>query len=89
MWGHRAKFRAIAQTGAILNIVSLKINGLRTRAKRTLLGSVLRDLQAGVCLLTGTHLRDADLEGEKYPSYNIIADYFRPAPIRECLAGGF
>ena len=71
-----------------MNILTLNINGLRTKRKKTLLGKMLKDLQIGVCVLTETHLRKSDLEQIDYPQYSIIADHCRPTPEGEWIKGG-
>ena len=54
--------KAVLCAGAVLKVLSLNINGLRTGEKRKLLEKLLYDTQAGICLLTETHLRKPDLE---------------------------
>ena len=78
----------VLKTGAILNVLSLNINGVRTGEKRTMLGKLLHDLQVGVCLLTETHLREDDLDTFDIPHYHVVADYCRPTPVGEWIKGG-
>ena len=82
------KLGKVLCTGAAFNMLSLNINGLRTDQKRTTLGKLLFDLQVGVCILTETHLRLEELDYLTIPSYQIVADYCRPVPMGEKIAGG-
>ena len=52
----------VLHTGRIFNVVCINANGLRTQLKRDLLGKLLQDLQAGVGLITETHLRKPELK---------------------------
>ena len=78
----------VLRAGAAFNMLSLNINGLRTEQKRTTLGKLLFDLQIGVCVLTETHLRSEDLDDLSVTSYQIVADYCRPVPVGDKIAGG-
>ena len=60
----------VLHTGRIFNVVRINANGLRTQLKRDLLGKLLQDLQAGVGLITETHLREPELKRIRYPTYN-------------------
>ena len=51
----------------ILDVININANGLRTKFRRDLLGKRLQNLQAGVGLITETHLRKPDLAWIKYP----------------------
>ena len=57
----------VLRTGMILNVININANGLRTKFRRDLLGQRLRNLQAGVGLITATHLRRPDLTWIIYP----------------------
>ena len=75
-------------TGRIFNVVCINPNGLRAQLKRDLLGKLLQDLQAGVGLITETHLRKPELKWIRYPTYNMVADYCRRVPMGQQIAGG-
>ena len=78
----------VLHTGRTSNVVCINANGLRTQLKRDLLGKLLQDLQAGVGLITETHLRKPELQWIRYPTYNMVADYCRRAPMGQQIAGG-
>ena len=61
----------------------VNINGLRKEQKRILLGKLTYDIWAGVCVVTETHLKKADLGQLAYDNYRIMADFCRPTPIGE------
>ena len=66
----------VLHTGSVLNIISINANGLRTQLKRDLLEKLLIDLQAGVGIITETHLRKPDLAWIRYPNYCYTRDSF-------------
>ena len=75
-------------TGPILNVATLNVNGLRANPRRGLLAKLLKDLQVGISILTGTHLRSVNLKNIKYPKNNAMAASRRPRSIRERIGGG-
>ena len=56
-----------------MNIIYVNINGLRKMRKRTMLEGLMRDLHAGICVVTETLLR-GDLGKLKYDYYHVVAD---------------
>ena len=71
-----------------LNTVCVNANGLRAKRKRILLGKLLFDLQAAVGIVTGTHLRRADVNGLHFRNYNKPANYCRPTDVGRRIGGG-
>ena len=71
-----------------LMVVCVNINGLRRKKKRALLGKLMFDLWAGVCVVTETHLRKPELDRVQIDHYHILADDCRPTPIGERIGGG-
>ena len=71
-----------------LMVVCVNINGLRKKKKRALLGKLMFDLWAGVCVVTETHLRKPELDRVQIDHYHILADDCRPTPIGERIGGG-
>ena len=71
-----------------LTVVCVNMNGLRKKKQRTLLGKLMFDLWAGVCIVTESHLRKPDLDKLAYSSYFMVADYCRPIPLGEKIGGG-
>ena len=69
-------------------VMCVNINGLRKKRKRVLLGKLMYDLWAGICIATETHLREADLSKLRYDNYHVVAQYCRPTPIGERIGGG-
>ena len=59
----------------------VNMNGLREKRKRILLGKPMRNLWAGICVVTETHLRKSDLNQLAYDNYHVIANYCRPIPL--------
>ena len=57
------------------------------KQKRTLLGKLMYDLCAGICFVTGTHLRKDYFEQLAYDNYQIVAEYCRPIPVGERIGG--
>ena len=76
---HTTTSRVLA-TGAVLNLISINANGLRKKKKKLLLGKMLHDLQAGVCVVTETHLREADIKRIRFPQYHVVTHHCRPTP---------
>ena len=66
----------------------VNMNGLRKKRKRILLGKLMYDLWAGICVVTETHFRKPDLDQLAYDNYHILADYCRPVPLGERIGGG-
>ena len=56
-------------------MICVNINGLRQKRRRTLLGKLLHDLHAGICVVTETNLREEDLKTLDYDYYNVATDY--------------
>ena len=82
------KLGNVLYAGAMLNTLTLNINGLRKKRKKALLGKLLRDLQIGVAIITETHLRESELGRVKYRKYHTMADYCRPTPEGQRIGGG-
>ena len=83
-----AKLGSVLYTPAVLNIIALNINGLRTKRKKDLLEKLLEDLRVGVGIISETHLRKSDLKTIKYRNYHVVADYCRKTPVGEQIRGG-
>ena len=71
-----------------LTLMCVNMNGLRKKRKRILLGKLMYDLWAGICVVTETHFRKPDLDQLAYDNYHILADYCRPVPLGERIGGG-
>ena len=71
-----------------LKVICVNINGLRKKKKRALLGKLMYDLWAGVCIATETHLRKPELDVLQISNYHILADNCRTTPIGERIGGG-
>ena len=69
-------------------VMCININGLRKKHKRVLLGKLMFDVWAGICIATETHLRENDLDKLRYDNYHVIAHYCRPTPVGERIGGG-
>ena len=82
------KLGNVLYAAAKLNLVTLNINGLRTRRKKAMLGKLLKDLQIGVAIITETHLRTSELGRVNYKHYNVIADHCRDTPKGQHIGGG-
>ena len=78
----------VLHTTTLLNLVSININGVRTKRKRLLLQKLLADLQVGICVSTETHMRRHELNGLKIDDYFIVGEYCRPTPVGERIGGG-
>ena len=83
---HRAKCALISSVET--NLVCINANGLRTKRKKTCLSKLLKDLKAGICVVTETHLRKRDLKYLKIDHFVLVADYRRPTPIGGHIYGG-
>ena len=70
--------------GSYLNLVTINVNGLRTKLKKDLLGKLLIDLQVGVCIKTDSHLGKPEVKDIQYPKYNVLVD----TPVGEPIKGG-
>ena len=73
---------------AALNVLNININGLRSKQKKTLLGEILRDAKAGICIITESHLREAEVDQLRIKNYHVITKYCIPIPIGEHISGG-
>ena len=82
------KIGRVLYTSEHLNVVCVNANGLRTRRKRELLGKLLFDLQAGVGVITETHLRRHDLDRLHFRNYNKPSHYCRPTEEGRRIGGG-
>ena len=80
--------KKILYAEAMLNVVCINANGLRTRRQKTFLNKLLTDLHVGVCVVTETHLRKKDLKTIDMENYVLLADSCRPAPVGEMIKGG-
>ena len=49
---------------------------------------MLHELQVGLCIVTETHLREADIEFLKFPTYHVVAHHCRPTPKGSHISGG-
>ena len=78
----------ILYTNTLMNLVGINVNGVRKKRKRLLLEKLLADLTVGVCVLSETHLRKADLATFSIEHYRIFGDYCRPTPVGESIRGG-
>ena len=75
-------------TTAVINIMGVNANGIRTKRKRLMLHRLLRELRAGVAVITETHMRRRELGGLTFPDYYIGNEYCRPTPPGERIWGG-
>ena len=82
------KIGRVLYTSEHLNIVCVNANGLRTRRKRALLGKLLFDLQAGVAVVTETHLRRGDIGGLHFRNYNKPSHFCRTTEEGRRIGGG-
>ena len=78
----------MSHAGAILNIMNINSNGIRSKKKKMFLRNILNDLRAGVRAVTEAHLRTRDLDYKQSRNYNAKAVYCRPAPVRARIGGG-
>ena len=69
-------------------MISVNVNGVRTKKKRLLLEKLLEELKVGVCILTETHLRKRNLGGLRIPGYHVLGDYCREPPAGARIGGG-
>ena len=75
-------------TVSVINIVGVNANGVRTKRKRLMLHRLLRELKAGVGVITETHMRRTELKGFNIPDYYIGGECCRPTPPGERIGGG-
>ena len=68
--------------------VCVNMNGLRAKNKCVMLGKLMFDLWAGVCIVTETHLREEELGRVRIENFHTLADDCRPTPIGERIGGG-
>ena len=73
---------------AVTNIVCINANCLRAKRWGTFLGKLLENATAGICSVTEAHLRKDDLSRISFDNYVLLADYCRPTPGGEWIAGG-
>ena len=73
---------------AVTNIVCINANCLRAKRWGTFLGKLLENATAGICSVTEAHLRKDDLSRISFDNYVLLADYCRPIPVGEWVAGG-
>ena len=73
---------------AVINVVGVNANGIRTKRKRLMLHRLLRELRAGVGIVSETHLRRAELGKLSFPDYYIRGECCRPTPPGERIGGG-
>ena len=75
-------------TTSVINVVGVDANGIRTKRKRLMLHRLLRELKAGVGIITETHMRKTELGGFSFPEYYVRGDYCRPTPPGDRIGGG-
>ena len=78
----------LLHTPAVINIMGVNANGIRTKRKRLMLHRLLRALRVGVGVVTETHLRKGDIKGLSFPDYYVRGDFCRPTPVGERIGGG-
>ena len=75
-------------TQAITNTVCISANCLKTQRWGAFLGKLLDNLNAGICSVAEARLRNEDLARISFGNYVSLADYCRPTPGGEWIAGG-
>ena len=75
-------------TEAITNTVCISANCLKTQRWGAFLGKLLDNLNVGICSVAEARLRNEDLARKSFDNYVLLADYCRPTPGGEWIAGG-
>ena len=70
----------LLRTLSVINVVGVNANGIRAKRKRLMLHRLLRELKAGVGVITETHMRRAALGQLNFPDYHLGGEFCIPNP---------
>ena len=73
----------VLYTLAVINLVGVNANRIRTKRKKLMLHRLLRELKAGIGVITETHMQRAELAKLHFPDYYIRGECCRTTPVGE------